>query len=359
MSKESNSSSVPSEATSEAEATKVVPSLDPESPVVRAFRNAWAQDTGEGARILPQVPRASERMMTLADLPGIRLPVGEGGTKLRQEISRLQSQRDEAIKKLESEASDKKKVEAQVKVLETVESDLRQKLDLQFLLDKLTPRAHNKLQGDEVFRENFTGGKQCKTFVVSIDVRRSTELMLKAKTPELFAAFMTGLCEDLAGIIQENFGVVDKFTGDGMLAFFPDFFSGGDACFLAILTATRAHEVFERRYREHRKSFTTVLKDVGLGIGVDFGDVHLVKVAGGLTVVGPPVVYACRMGGAPAGKTYLNQSAYEELLDTFSRYCHIKETEIDFKHEGRTVAYSVWLNDDLPVEPQKPAWLEG
>jgi hypothetical protein len=38
------------------------------------------------------------------------------------------------------------------------------------------------------------------------------------------------------------------------------------------------------------------LKDTGLGIGIDFGATRLVQMAGGLSVVGAPVVYACRLG---------------------------------------------------------------
>jgi hypothetical protein len=33
---------------------------------------------------------------------------------------------------------------------------------------------------------------------------------------------MAGLCEELKGLICERFGIVDKFTGDGLLASFPE-----------------------------------------------------------------------------------------------------------------------------------------
>jgi class 3 adenylate cyclase len=51
----------------------------------------------------------------------------------------------------------------------------------------------------------------------------------------------------------------------------------------------------------------------GLGIGIDFGEVSVVDVNGELTVVGSPVVYACRLAAAPAGVTLLNEQAYQEL----------------------------------------------
>jgi len=35
---------------------------------------------------------------------------------------------------------------------------------------------------------------------------------------------MTELCFDLETAIKDEFGVFDKFTGDGVLAFFPEIF---------------------------------------------------------------------------------------------------------------------------------------
>jgi adenylate cyclase len=190
---------------------------------------------------------------------------------------------------------------------------------------------------------------------MSVDIRRSTELMLKARAPEMFAAFITTLCRDLGNIVKSNFGVFDKFTGDGVLAFFPDFYSGGDAGYWVIKAAHQCHESFSTRYKEFRSSFTTVLTSVGLGIGIDYGPAHLVQMAGGLTVVGAPVVYACRMAGAPAGSTFLNQLAYERISERYSPYCFLRETELDLKHEGPTLAYSVELSKGT-YEPHPPEW---
>ena len=96
---------------------------------------------------------------------------------------------------------------------------------------------------------------------------------------------------------------------------------------------------------------------MGLGIGIDAGPTHLVRLGGGLTVVGTPVVYACRMSGAPAGMTYLNQTAYEEIVLKYKACCNVEETKIDVKHEGPHVAYSVKFNKD-EHDPQPPAWHE-
>lgn len=230
------------------------------------------------------------------------------------------------------------------------------KQDLRHLVDRVGDPARSALLEGGLLRSLFERTQLCDAFVMSIDIRRSTELMLKARAPQVFADFITSLCSTLSGIIVGNFGVFDKFTGDGILAFFPDFYSGEDGGFRAVTAADQCHAAFSEHYRKSRACFVSVLRDAGLGIGIDFGKVRIVRVRNDLTVVGTPVVYACRMGGASAGQTLLNQPAYEVIFEKFSAYCNFVETEINFKHEGSTLAYLVALNSKL-YQPKEPAWL--
>ena len=181
--------------------------------------------------------------------------------------------------------------------------------------------------------------------------------MLKARSPKLFAGFITTLCSDLERIFKDNWAIVDKFTGDGILAFFPEFFSGPDAGYHALRASRQANEAFIRRYKEFRTSFSTVLNDVGLGIGIDFGKIHLLRMAGALTIVGQPVVYACRMGGAPAGHTLLNQPAYEVVAERYAHLTTIEESQITIKAEGNLIAYDVKLTGKA-FSPASAKWRE-
>jgi adenylate cyclase len=190
---------------------------------------------------------------------------------------------------------------------------------------------------------------------MSVDVRRSTELMLKARSPEAFATFTTVLCDTLIKIVFENYGVFDKFTGDGILAFFPEFFTGEDAAFRVVNTADAAHRAFKRHYDASRNLFSSVLTDTGLGIGVDYGDVSLVQIADGLTVVGTPVVYACRLSAAPPGTTLVNQPAYEVVTKTCGGVCFTSETKQEIKNESPMLAYQVRANGQN-YEPKQPDW---
>ncbi len=155
--------------------------------------------------------------------------------------------------------------------------------------------------------------KSTNAFLISLDIRGSTDLMLNAKSADEFAIFLDVLSSELANIVKEHFGIFDKFTGDGALAFFPDYFSGGSASLNVLLVAEKAHAFFEAHYKAFRNSFD-VLVETGLGIGIDYGVVNILRLSDGLTAVGKPVVYACRFGAAEAGTTLVNQGAYNKMI---------------------------------------------
>jgi class 3 adenylate cyclase len=276
--------------------------------------------------------------------------------ELQREINDLRQQITDNLNQLQTERKTREQSEAEAAKLKQDYETLKQKEELAFLLDRVTPRAHDVLLSNEAFRGKFSSSQECGAFVVSIDIRRSTELMLKARRPDLFAQFMTNICRNLQTLVKDNYGIFDKFTGDGILAFFPEFFSGGDAGYRAITAAQHAQSMFVTQYKDSRNFFTAILSEVGLGIGIDYGKVHVIPVAGGLTVVGAAVVYACRLGKAPAGKILLNQGAYERISEKYSSLCFLGETELDIKHEGRLLCYDLQLTNK-PFTPTDPAWM--
>jgi len=270
--------------------------------------------------------------------------------QLRTELDRVRQQLEETVERIAKNEHAR----------EESASKLKEELDryraiegLSFLYSKVSSDAQSMLIADKSFASKFLEGES-NAFVVSIDIRRSTELMLKARSAKQFAAFIFQLCVELEAIIKNCGGVFDTFTGDGVLAFFPEFYSGEHAGYLALLAANLAHKAFRDHYLKCRNAFTTVLKDTGLGIGIDFGKVHLLKAPGGLTVVGPPVVYACRLSGAPAGRTFLNQPAFEQI-GSLGGHCYAREAELEIKHEGPILCYDVELTN-LNFNPAAPAW---
>lgn len=275
--------------------------------------------------------------------------------ELEKTTAELRAKIEETTRALQDEKISAQDKDKRIADLQATIAALREQERLGFLLNRVPEAARKALFSNAALRDAFTTGREASAFVMSVDIRRSTELMLKARRPELFARFLTELCHSLEALIKSCNGVFDKFTGDGILAFFPDFFTGPDAAFWCVSAAAQAHTLFDAAYRGNRTSFMSVLNDVGLGIGIDYGPVHIVQVAGGITVVGAPVVYACRLSGAPPGKTLLNQPAYERVAATISSQCFMNETELEIKHEGRMLAYEVGLTR-RPYAPSVPDW---
>jgi class 3 adenylate cyclase len=285
-------------------------------------------------------------------------PDQEKVRSLEDEIRRLRDDLGNITRTLQEEKSTSAEHKRREEKLTATLDELKKKQQLAFLLDRVSPEAAHVLLESEGLRTEFLSPDPRPLFAMSVDIRRSTDLMLKARTPQEFATFITDLCKDLMDVVRKCHGVIDKFTGDGILCFFPEFFSGRDAGFYALAAADACHSTFDRHYRAHRNSFRSVLKDVGLGIGVDYGECHLVQVAGNLTIVGAPVVYACRLGGAPAGKTLLNQPAYEVISERHGGRVLLDETSIEIKHEGVLVAYTATLSRGN-YQPAQPAWIDA
>jgi class 3 adenylate cyclase len=306
--------------------------------------------TGIGSSILPTY---------LADIiaTGLEEDVRKQQSALDSEIAKLKQQIEDSTKALREEKTTAEVLAKKKSELEEKVKDLTQKERLGFLLDRVNPEGQQALLRSQDFQKKFLDQQESSALVLSIDIRRSTELMLKARTAQAFAHFIINLCFELLEIIKRTYGVVDKFTGDGVLAFYPEFYSGRDAAYYAISAAEQCHAAFRRHYDKNRQSFKSILTDVGLGIGIDYGAVHLVQIAGGLTVVGEPVVYACRLSGAPAGETLLNQPAYEQVANRFSAFCFVNESELEIKHEGRMLAYSVTLNGGM-YSSTVPDWVQ-
>jgi class 3 adenylate cyclase len=231
-------------------------------------------------------------------------------------------------------------------------NELETRLELMALFIAVMGEAEKPLSSDKALRESIFQAQPA--FVMSVDIRRSTELMLKATSPDAFSAFITMLCQGLMSIVKQQYGLVDKFTGDGILCFFlPGSFSGKDAGYRAIKAATDCHELFREIYDKSEEYFKTITLETGLGIGIDYGQVK-VTTLGTLTVIGEPVVYACRFGSAKAGQTWLNRPAYTALRNQYGTLIDYTPEIAEIKNEGRIRAYNAVLKGEFA--PDKPDW---
>lgn len=280
-----------------------------------------------------------------------------------EEITRLRSSLQQRERDLSKKSDELSKTQLDANALKVEGEQKQRDLDLltkkqrihQFV-SRVSDDALENLMNDGILATEFTKNELQSAFVMSVDIRRSTELMLKARKPDLFAEFITELCEAMREAVVTNYGVFDKFTGDGILAFFPEFYSGEDAGLSCLAAAKACHDIFKDIYLQHRSCFSSVLLDVGLGIGIDYGLVQIVQVGREITVVGVPVVYACRLGGAPTGATLLNQPAFEVMHQRYRSQARCVEDRMPIKHEGDMLAYRAELIDGTGAA-RKPSWV--
>lgn len=256
----------------------------------------------------------------------------------REEVGRLRDAADlEAGRRVEAErerstlASEAEKLLAK---LTAVTEELARDTELRVYRDALPESLEHAAA-----RLRDHGDRPCQAFVLSVDVRHSTALMLHAADPRKFATFLVELCTGLRDVVHKNYGVFDKFTGDGILAFFPEDLCGDDAWYFALSAATACHAEFGRVFDAYQGIFRCRPADRGLGIGIDYGPASLISDLGTLTMVGAPVVYACRLGGAPARSTYVNVQAYERVAMFTQGDFKFDPVVVEVKHELPMDAY--------------------
>lgn len=253
-------------------------------------------------------------------------------------ITELRKEKDDLLKSIQSNQDQN---ENQLRILYELNDSLASLNSIGYLISQLHPQFQTVLlKKNNKLISIFNSDLEQKAYILSIDIRRSTELMLKCRTAKLYSNFIIELCEELKFIITTNYGVYDKFTGDGILAFYPEFLIGKIACKYKILkSAFECIKKFDDVYQKHRSSFNVVLSEVGIGIGIDYGEVSIVNFNNYYSAVGSPVIYACRLSSTKAGTVAINQSAYNEIIEydqvTFS------ETTLEIKNEGLIKVYII------------------
>ncbi|HAM78176.1 MAG: adenylate/guanylate cyclase domain-containing protein [Treponema sp.] len=232
----------------------------------------------------------------------------------------------------------------------------KQQLRLMKYMTRVQDKAAQKMLEDKEFAKPFAELEEFDAVILSVDIRRSTELMLRAKSPQFYAEFVNELNTMLIDVVKENFGIYDKFTGDGLLAFFPDFYSGKDALIYALECADECKAVFNSIFTKYEDNFNIDRKITGLGAGIDCGSVYKAGVETEYTVVGSPVVYACRLSCAPAGSTYITVRAQNKLSSMNCTYFNSQPTKVAIKHEATAYAFSITRKPNARLHLNEPEW---
>lgn len=152
---------------------------------------------------------------------------------------------------------------------------------------------------------------ESQTIVVFGDIRRSQDLMTYTVDHNLFEQMTIRFFDIIRELLNQKYGIFDKFTGDGFLAYFNEhvckshnknFFD----CFLD----------FAKQYIEANLSLFTEWKrhvrklpdtEIMVSLGADLGIVHYGNLSGHLVCTGDAIVWAERMcSAASAGEIYVN-----------------------------------------------------
>jgi adenylate cyclase len=196
---------------------------------------------------------------------------------------------------------------------------------------------------------NFQGEKRDLTIFFS-DVRNFTSLTEKSDPMHLISLlneYLTAMTE----IIFKYDGVVDKFIGDGILAYWGAFTPDKNH---ALLAAKASLEMLNRLEELNQKWAAEGRQKISIGIGLNTGDVIFGNVGSGkkveFTVIGDPVNLASRLEG-------LNKEFGTSILISEHTRARLGDAAIvrslgGVRVKGKTVETAVyelrWLDSTAP-----------
>jgi len=140
------------------------------------------------------------------------------------------------------------------------------------------------------------------------------------KNPEQVHLFLSDYLESMAEILFSHGGNVDKFMGDGILAFFGDPFEMPDHCVRCVRAAIAMREKIIELAEKWRH---VVDIDLRVRIGINIGNVIVgnlgTKTRIEYTVIGAAVNLAQRMeSNAPVGGILVTAAVWEKVKDLFT-----------------------------------------
>ena len=204
------------------------------------------------------------------------------------------------------------------------------------------------------------GGDSINATVLFTDIANFTTFS-EGKTPKELVGLLNEYFDKITGIVLENNGLLDKYTGDGIMAIFGAPISKKDHALMSCRAALE-HRKYCQKLQQEKQEFNAADNfHIHTRIGVNSGPI----VAGNIgsknrmdyTAIGDNVNLAARLEGV--NKIYktqimLSESTYELIKEKF--FCR----ELDrLRVKGKTEPTSVYeLIDETTEEAiQKNAWI--
>ena len=168
------------------------------------------------------------------------------------------------------------------------------------------------LQGDAIL-EYIDVGKSIGAAVLVMDMRYSTAMMLKTDKAQ-FAQYLQDLMEHMSRAVARNYGVFEKFTGDGFIAFYPKSIMTQPVAW-AVHTAQDCLLGYREVHSRHQQIFDATISEFGLSFGIDYGMIYIHMINDELNISGAPVVYASRMASTKPAQIVLDHRAHLQALE--------------------------------------------
>jgi adenylate cyclase len=200
------------------------------------------------------------------------------------------------------------------------------------------------------------GGQKRELTILFSDVRNFTTLSEKSDPTELIK-LLNEYLEAMTEIIFKHDGVVDKFIGDGILAYWGAFTPGKNH---ALLAARASLEMLERLADLNRGWTEQGRNPIAIGIGVNTGEVVFGNVGSGkkveFTVIGDPVNLAARLEGQNKdfGTSIIISEFTRAMLGDAARVRRLGGVKVKGKTVETEVFELVGLEDGQPAASDEP-----
>lgn len=168
---------------------------------------------------------------------------------------------------------------------------------------------------DDSFLKNISDSD---SIVIVADIRHSQDLMTYSLSPELYEKYILRLSENARNIVKKEYGIFERFTGDGFICFFNKYISdqfGLDYYDSALSACLKIKEMSTSIISEWTTKIRKVPSEpIGLAIGIDSGKISYSENGGNLYVIGDACVWATRMCAAgQSDEIIVNNIPYHHL----------------------------------------------
>jgi adenylate cyclase len=188
------------------------------------------------------------------------------------------------------------------------------------------------------------GGKNASVTILFSDIRGFTT-MSENLPPETVVQMLNEYFSDMAPIVFENHGLLDKYIGDGLMALFGVPYPGEDAAVNAVKAAI---EMQQRMKAVNQSLKERGLAEIAIGIGINTGTVTVGYIGSeektDYTAIGDAVNLAARLEKqAQAGQIIISQATLAAIGARFPiGPCGCGEVKVKGKKEPVQIYEVMW-----------------